>query len=345
VTHQEVPAHGPNPLHIAAWIFVPLAIVVATVLVLRTAFMSSVNPPGSPVTLFEVANGKTTRDICTDLQKAGLIKYDWAFCFLARLKGADTNISAGEYELSPSMPPLEILNKLARHEVFERKVTIKEGSSLKEIGPLLEAAGIVTAEEFNKELSSSELLSRLGIENNSFEGYLFPETYHFSRPITAYKVVMTMFEQGEKRWSPEFSDQLEILGMNRHKLLTMASIVETESGNVQEQPLISAVFHNRLKVGMKLQADPTVIYGLPDFDGNLTRDDLQSPSPYNTYVNYGLPPGPICNPGLSAIKAALYPADTPYLYFVADGNGNHIFSKTLEEHNQAVNFYQRRRSK
>lgn len=324
-------------------VLVPLIIGAGTVAVLYYVFLMPMGPPEAPVRLFEIAPGKSTREICTDLQSQGIVRFGWGVCTLARLKGADTGISAGEYELSPSMTPKRVAEKLINREVFERKVTIPEGTAVAGIGPLLEQAGIITKEEFDKEVSNPELLRRLGLDGKSLEGYLFPDTYKFSRPTTAYSVIMRMFDEAEKRWSPSYSDELERIGMSRHELLTLASIIEKETGVVAEQAQISAVFHNRLKVGMKLQADPTVIYGIPNFNGNLTKEDLQAASPYNTYVNFGLPPGPITNPGESAIKAAIFPADVPYLYFCATGSGSHVFSKTLDEHNQAVNRYQRGR--
>ena len=149
-----------------------------------------------------------------------------------------------------------------------------------------------------------------------------------------------MLEEGEKRWIPEFTERADLLRMSRHEVLTFASIVEKESGNTSEQPLVSSVFHNRLQQGMRLQSDPTVIYGVPNFDGNLTKAHLETVTPYNTYTNPGLPPGPIANPGESAIRATLFPAQTNFLFFVADGKGGHVFSTTLAEHNEAVRRYQ-----
>jgi UPF0755 protein len=149
-----------------------------------------------------------------------------------------------------------------------------------------------------------------------------------------------MLQEGEKRWKPEVNERAAQLGMTRHELLTLASIIEKESGNQREQPLISSVFHNRLRNGMKLESDPTVAYGIPDLNGQLLRKHLETEHPYNTYINFGLPPGPICNPGETAIQAALYPTpDSQYLFFVADGQGGHVFSTTLAEHNKAVAQY------
>jgi UPF0755 protein len=225
-------------------------------------------------------------------------------------------------------------------------VLIREGTKVDELPPLFEMAGIISALELRKALSDKKLQVDLGIpaEAPSFEGYLFPDTYFFSRPIAGKEILRRLILEGRKKWSPEWELARQNKQFSLHQILTLASIIEKESGNFNEQPLIASVFYNRLSRGMRLQSDPTVIYGIPNFNGNLTRFDLTNPSPYNTYVINGLPPGPIANPGTSAIKAALFPQTTLYLYFVADGTGKHIFSKTLAEHNQAVNFYQRKNS-
>jgi UPF0755 protein len=239
------------------------------------------------------------------------------------------------------MKPQEILAKLLSGEVFKRKVLVKEGATIKQIAKLLEEAGLISAESFITTSRDQTLLKTAGIKHDSFEGYLFPETYLFSRPITAKDVIWRMLEEGDNRWPTEYTERADQLNMVRHEVLTLASIIEKESGNFQEQPTIASVFHNRLGQGMRLQADPTVIYGLENFDGNIRKADLSNPHRYNTYVHFGLPPGPICNPGASAIKAALYPTETAYLFFVSNGQGSHIFSATLQEHNNAVNRYQR----
>lgn len=336
---------APALVRIGVIILVPLIVGVLTMYFLYSSFLAPKDRSAIEPILFEIAPGTPLKEICRGLRERGLIKYDWSVCLMARIKKTDDKVSAGEYQLAAAMSPQEILNKLVAGEVYKRTLTVKEGMSMREIGPLLDAAGIITKEEWEEGVVSPELLKIANIPATSFEGYLFPETYHFSRPTTARQIIFTMVEEGEKHWAPYFSEQMEKMGISRHEILTLASIIEKETGKVDEQPLISAVFHNRLKVGMKLQADPTVIYGIPDFNGNLTKDDLLTPNPYNTYTNFGLPPGPIANPGESAIRAALFPEPVPYLYFVADGSGGHVFSKSLDEHNDAVNLYQRKRGK
>jgi UPF0755 protein len=327
-------------LRILLIILVPALAALATYQVVSSALNKPVDPNDSNLELVEVEADSSFRSICKKIESAGLINNWWVLEALARLKKIDKNVSAGEYQLSRNMPPAEILRKLTSGEIFKRRVTIREGLSVWEIGKLVEEAGVMPKVDFDKAVADAKLLSVAGLNATSFEGYLFPDTYFFSRPTTPKSVVFSMLEQGEKNWPPEYTERADELNFTRHEILTIASIIEKESGNVDEQPLISSVFHNRLNQGMKLQADPTVIYGIPNFNGNLTKQDLQTPSPYNTYTNFGLPPGPIANPGATAIKAALYPKETSFLFFVADGKGNHVFSTTLQEHNEAVRRYQ-----
>lgn len=330
-------------IRLAVIIIIPVFVAVITYMVMRDAFLEPANVADSNTVLVELGPDHTFRSICKLLQEKGLVRHWWSLELLARMRKSDRSINAGEYELSPNMDPRAILKKLASGEVFKRRVVLKEGTSVWELGKIVEAAGLVSQQDFDAALTDPKLLASAGIAGGSFEGYLFPETYYFSRPITPRDVIWRMIEEGEKRWPADYSNRSDELQLSRHEILTLASIIEKESGNVEEQPLISSVFHNRLSQGMKLQSDPTVIYGIPNFNGNLTKDDLQTPTPYNTYMNFGLPPGPIGNPGESAIKAALYPRDSTYLFFVADGTGKHVFSTTLQEHNEAVNLYQRGR--
>jgi len=216
-------------------------------------------------------------------------------------------------------------------------VTLKEGQTMLDLAVALEEAGVIKKEAFVPSLTDPDLLAKAGLNVSSFEGYLFPETYLFSRPIDAAHIIWRMLEEGEKRWTTEFANRADELRMSRHEILILASIVEKESGLADEQPRIASVFHNRLSQGMKLQADPTVIYGIPNFNGNITKENLQNAdNSYNTYMHFGLPPGPICNPSETAIHATLFPETTNYLFFVSDGNGRHLFSTTLQEHNENV---------
>jgi len=290
--------------------------------------------------LIEIAPEKTFGEICQKMSESGIIRNCLAFKLLARLQQLDTAIKAGEYMMSPSQRPIDLLRKLEKGDVLQRKVTVREGDSIWSIGKVISDAGLMSQDLFEPILVDKSWLTKLGVLGDSFEGYLFPETYIFSRPITPQAIVFRMIEEGEKRWKPEFTERADQLRLSRHEVLILASIVQKESGNVEEQPTVASVFLNRIAQGMKLQSDPTVIYGIANFNGDLTRADLEAVTPYNTYTNSGLPPGPICNPGESAIKAVLYAPTTNYLFFVGNGKGLHVFSTTLAEHNDAVRKFQ-----
>jgi UPF0755 protein len=320
---------------------VPLLVVGAAYFACVHYALKPRDPNRVEMVIFDTETWGSFRQIASQLESQGLIRSSFAFRMLARWYNKDTQIKAGEYALKASMTPLEILDIMVRGETIPRKATIREGMTLVEIGLVLEEAGIVDRPSFEQALADKDLLREEGIDVQSFEGYLFPETYNFRRNTQARQVIKAMHEQLKRRWPAEWNVRAQELGMSKHQILTLASIVEKESGNFDEQPIIASVFHNRLKMEMRLQADPTVIYGIKNFNGNITKRDLQTETPYNTYVISGLPPGPIANPGLSAIKAALYPAETRYLYFVGNGEGRHIFSENLDQHNNAVNRFQR----
>ena len=303
-------------------------------------FLTAIDPADSTPIFIEVSPGRSFRSIARDLQDKNILRYWWSIEVLGRLKRGGAVINSGEYELSKQLNSVEVLQKLMSGETFKRRVTVKEGVSMWTIAPLLEDAGLASRADFEQSLIDQQKLQQLGVQANNFEGYLFPETYFFSKPITSTQVIERMIKEFDKNWTDRFAQKARALQLTRHEVVTLASIIEKETGVAAEQSIVSSVIHNRLKLGMKLQMDPTVIYGIPNFNGNLTKADLERPSPYNTYLNYGLPPGPIGNPGKGAIEAALFPATTQFVYFVADGSGGHFFSATLAEHNEAVKRFQ-----
>lgn len=325
----------------------PLLVAVGTYFLVIHYFATPMAPTLRDRVLFEIAPGTTFTGISKGLAERGLVRASFVIDILSRLGNRDNDkrIRAGEYELSPGMKPSEILSKLISGDILKRKVLVREGATLAEIAQAVGDAGVIPLEEFQNATHDPDLLAKAGVSAGTFEGYLFPNTYFFSKPITAWEVIRTMLEEAESHWPREYSEKAEQLGYSRHEVLTLASIIEKESSNTAEQPIISSVFHNRLRSKTKLQADPTVIYGIKGFDGNLTKTHLEdATNAYNTYVHLGLPPGPIANPGESSIKAALFPEETNYLYFVADGTGKHIFSTTYAEHSEAVSRFQRRKS-
>lgn len=325
------------------YIAIPLGVAAGTYTALQFYVLDPLDRNATQPIIFDTENAKSFLGIAQNLEQQGLVQSAFAFRAMARLQKKDVLIKAGEYELSPAMTPQEILDKMVRGDMIQRRATVKEGMTIREISVVLEEAGIAKAQELQALAYDQYVTSEEGITASSLEGYLFPETYNFRRNTPARKIISVMREEFKKRWQPEWDERARSLNLSPHEIVTLASIIEKESGNFDEQPIISSVFHNRLKKGMRLQADPTVIYGIKNFNGNLTKLDLITETPYNTYTIDGLPPGPIANPGSAAIKAALYPADTQFYYFVGNRAGRHIFSQDLEQHNQAVNRYQRGR--
>ncbi len=299
--------------------------------------------PGAENILFEVGPGEGFSTVAQNLHARGLSKHPDKFKLLARFKGYDKKIRAGEYELSAAMSPRQILQKLVSGKVRLYRLTIPEGYTLQQIAAVAEKSGLCSADEFSTAAANPSLIAALDISAENLEGYLYPDTYFFPKGATATEIVLAMTDHFNTVFKTAWKTRAAELKMSRHAIVTLASIIEKETGAAFERPLISSVFHNRLKRNMRLQTDPTVIYGIPNFNGNLTRKDLATPTAYNTYVIKGLPPGPIANPGAKAIKAALYPAESDYLYFVSKKDSTHQFSTNIKDHNRAVRKYQLRR--
>lgn len=288
----------------------------------------------------KVERGEPLSTVVRRLRDHGVVSNERLFSLWARLWGLDKKIHWGLYRFELPLPPRQVLNQMVLGKGVFYRVTIPEGLTVNEIAELLEKAEIANRKRFLVEAANPELLSLLGLEGSRIEGYLFPNTYYFTPFASERDILLAMVGQFRKSFDSRLQEQARELGLSLHEAVTLASLIEKETGVDEERPLISAVFHNRLRNGIPLQSDPTVIYGLKRFSGALTRKDLQSPSPYNTYRISGLPPGPICNPGLASLKAALQPAQVPYLYFVSKNDGSHLFSVSLAEHNRAVKMYQ-----
>lgn len=300
-------------------------------------------PVALPATPFEfdVKSGITMKRVAQQLAQAGVLKQPFAFTLVARLTGRGSALKAGNYALSGPVTPWELLQKLTKGDVNQIEVKFIEGWNFKQLRQALDSAPNLQHDTLG--LSDAEIMAKLGWPNQHPEGRFFPDTYFFSSGMSdlailgrAHKLMQT---QLENVWRERASN---LPYNNMDQVLIMASIIEKETGQAAERPMIAGVFINRLHIGMLLQTDPTVIYGLGDrYDGNLHKRDLQADTPYNTYTRAGLPPTPIAMPGIEALRAAVNPAPTRALYFVARGNGTHKFSASLAEHNQAVNKYQR----
>ncbi|MEW6672980.1 MAG: endolytic transglycosylase MltG [Thermodesulfobacteriota bacterium] len=287
-----------------------------------------------------VKPGEGFKSIAQRLFDAGIIRSSLKFSILARIKGYDKKAKAGEYLLSARLTPAKILEMMVSGKVILYKVTVPEGYSMRQIAAVVAASGLARAEAFLAAAGSAARVRAEGIEADSFEGYLFPDTYYFPKDIGPQKIVDTMVRRFHSAFLPEWKKRADELGYSVHEIVTLASMIEKETGQPAERPLISSVFHNRLKKRMRLESDPTVIYGIDGFNGNITRKDLAAERPYNTYRIKGLPPGPIASPGARSLEAALYPADTAFLYFVSKNDNSHQFSTNVADHNRAVRKYQ-----
>jgi UPF0755 protein len=304
------------------------------------------NKPGAAIDhqiIFAIAPGEAVDPLIARLSAEGLISDPFKFKLLARIKGDDKKLKAGEYNLSAAMTPNQILDVLVGGKSFLYRLTIPEGYNAKQIAAEVAAQHLGDAQAFLDLVTDPETASRLNIEAQSLEGYLFPDTYLFPKGVSALAIISKMVARFKEQFKPEWYARARELNLSVHEIVTLASIIEKETGDPAERPLISSVFHNRLKKKMRLESDPTVIYGIKDFDGNIKRSHLSTPTPYNTYIIRGLPPGPIASPGLASIEAALYPADTNFLFFVSKKDNTHHFSATIEEHTKAVRKYQLRR--
>lgn len=288
--------------------------------------------------------GKGFHEIARILEESGIIRDRRSFYLLARIDGSISKVKAGEYEVHTAMTPSAVLSKLVRGEVIQYPITIPEGYDMYQIGAILEQATVCSKKLFLEKSHSPALIQSLGMEEESLEGYLFPDTYNFPKGLGEEQVIRQMVARFKAVYQ-SLAQRAEEMGLRRRDVVILASMIEKEAGDDQERRLISAVFHNRLIRGMALQSDPTAIYGAREIrssNGKITRDDLLRKSPYNTYVISGLPKGPIANPGLKSLRAVLHPAEVNYLYFVSKNDGTHYFSSSLSEHNSAVARYQRR---
>lgn len=296
---------------------------------------------GKNVRIFDFAEGHSLKVLAEELESAGIISSARLFVIYARVKGADARAKAGSYQFNDGLPPAEILRRMVAGEIFAHRFAVPEGYSVYQIAELLENRGLFTKDSFLKRCFDRELLKELGIGGRSVEGYLYPSTYTIPPKMDEAALIRMMVGQFDKVYGQRFAERAKSLGVSTRTVVTLASMIEKEAAVPDERPLIASVFRNRLKTGMPLQSDPTAVYGVRAFGGKVSKQDISRKTPYNTYLIKGLPPGPIGNPGSESIEAALAPAATGYLYFVARKDGTHCFSATLEEHNRAVRRYLR----
>jgi UPF0755 protein len=288
----------------------------------------------------KIPEGSTFSHGISILKKEGIIKNEFVFFILSRIARTDRRLRAGYYNLNTSMSHWEVFDHLRKGMIIQYAITISEGSTLEDIKLKLKSLNLIDDNSWQL-VTSKDFLAFLNVDAPSLEGYLYPDTYNLAKGADPKDIFRMMIQKLRENFDQSLKEKAKKLGMNENEILTLASIIEKEAQVDSERPIISAVYHNRLKKKMRLQADPTVVYGIKRISDGITRSDLRRDTPYNTYVNEGLPPGPIASPGIKSIKAALYPADVGYIYFVSKNDGTHYFSRTSEEHMNAVMLYQR----
>ncbi len=292
--------------------------------------------PGAASIRVNVEPGLSSAAIGRKLEEAGVIRSGPAFRIAAAVSGRASRLRAGPYEFRPSETIWGVLDRMVRGDVLQTVLTIPEGWNSREIAARVAELTGCRASDFLALVGDSTLVRKLGLPGNTLEGYLFPDTYHVIPGTRCEDLVRRFVTRTLEVYGASFAARSDSLGLDRHRVLTLASLVEAEAAVAEERPRIAAVFLNRLRLGMKLQSDPTVAYALGVRPSRIFEKDLAVDSPYNTYLVYGLPPGPICSPGVSALRAVLDPLpDCRDLYFVATGDGHHLFSETNAAHNEA----------
>jgi UPF0755 protein len=291
----------------------------------------------------EVPPGAGPASIARRLAESGVIRDRVSFRVALARSGRARRLQAGEYRFDRPMNTREVIDKIAKGDVFLRPITFPEGLTIRQLSEIYEREAGGSKAEFLRAARNPGLIRDIDAAAQDLEGYLFPDTYALPRSTTADQLVARMATAFRDVLTPDVIQRATARGLSVRELVTLASLVEKETAKAEERPVVAAVYTNRLRIGMGMQCDPTVIYALEragKYTGDLTREDLRFDSPYNTYRYAGLPPGPIANPGRASIEAAAAPADVPYIYFVSRNDGSHVFSATLDEHNRNVFEYQ-----
>jgi UPF0755 protein len=293
--------------------------------------------------LVDIPQGLGVAAIGHRLVEAGVVKNDWAFRLAVWRRGAARSLKAGEYRFAGDLRATAVVDQLVAGAVVLRPITFREGLTILDMAAHFEAQGLGTKAMFTAAAGRASLIRELDPSAEDLEGYLFPETYNLPRDASADALVERMVARFRTVYDQQLREAAKARGLSTRQVVTIASLIEKETSRADERPLVSAVYQNRHRIGMGMQCDPTVIYALQKaglWRGNLTRENLQFDSPYNTYRYAGLPPGPIAAPGRASIEAAIAPADVPYLYFVSRNDGSHVFASTLDEHNRNVHRHQ-----
>jgi len=319
-----------------------VALAVLTAALLSAFFLLDAPPPGNwEGKLVTVPKGRSLPEVSGILREGGVLPHPLAFRALVLLTFSGRRLHYGEYAFPTPPSAYEAWRRLVHGDVIKYEVTVHPGANLYDVAELLERKKLAKAEAFLATADAPDVLRRLGIPGESAEGYLFPDSYIFVKPVTPEEILEFMVRQFHRKVPADTEKRAKEADLSLHQVVTIAYIIEKETGVEEAKPIVSAVIRNRLDLGMPLQMDPTVIYGAKRFDGTVTRKDLRKAGPYNTYLNRGLPPGPIANPGLASLAAALNPSKSEYLYFVSKNDGSHTFSRTLPEHLRAVEQFRR----
>jgi UPF0755 protein len=324
-----------------------LLVVAVVVVAIGAVAVRSLDQPHQgytePEVFVDIPNGLGVSAIGHRLVDAGIIKNDWAFRLAVWRRGAARTLKAGEYRFAGPMRASDVVDRLVAGSVFLRPVTFPEGLTIAEMAAVFESAGLGTKAMFTAAARRGSLVHEIDPTADDLEGYLFPETYNLPRDAGAELLVEQMARRFLAVYDAPLRAAARTRGLTTRQVVTIASLIEKETSRSQERPLVSAVYQNRLRIGMGMQCDPTVIFALQRagrWNGNLTRENLQFDSPYNTYRYSGLPPGPIAAPGRASLAAAVAPADVSYLYFVSRNDGSHVFASSLDEHNRNVHQHQ-----
>ncbi len=327
------------------WSFVAALLLTAVLAFQLLRFQHGAIPLASGPAVFLIRSGSNIKSISQELARQKIIDDPWLFILLAKLRGVETRVRAGEYQLEPGLTADELLGKFIQGNAIQYKLTIIEGWSFRQMLAAIAEDPVIESTLQGK--TDAEIMTLLGQSDQHPEGLFFPDTYRFPKGTSDLDFLRRAYQVMQKHLEREWSQRVPGLPLkSSYEALILASIIEKETGAGFERPLIAGVFVERLKLKMRLQTDPTIIYGLgPDFDGNIRYRDLRKDTPYNTYLRAGLTPTPIALPGLDSIRAALNPASTKALYFVSKGDGTHQFSATLDEHNAAVSRYQLNKQK
>jgi len=297
----------------------------------------------APEQFVTIRQGAASGEIGRALADAHIVRDPRLFRAALWWTGEGRNLKAGEYRFDRAVTPVDVVGVLVQGDVYTQRITFPEGLTVEEMSKLYETHGFGRAHDFVEAARTVERIRDLDPEAPDLEGYLFPETYALPRHVPASRLIDAMVNRFRAVYGEDLRARAAAAGMTTRQVVTLASIVEKETGKAEERPVVAAVFRNRLQIGMPLQTDPTIVYALAKahrYDGNIRRDDLSMDSPYNTYKNPGLPPGPIASPGKAALEAAVTPADVPYLYFVSRNDGSHAFAKDLAEHSANVRKFQ-----